>query len=574
MAALHDLAARQMDGAAFFLLDPHGFTLSWNPGVGKLLGYSESEWIGKPGAIIFTPEDRERGEVDKEMAQAKANGSAADLRWHLRKDGSRIFADGILQALRAADGSLVGFAKIFTDATDRQVAHEAVQHILESIGDAFFAIDASYRCTYANRRVAEWFGCSREQLIGSDCRNALPDFICVLEDVMSGRRLARREIQIRQRWLDVSAYPEAGGGVSCYARDITAGKKASERTRQLTDALDLTQVSIRGADGTIRFWSKGCERLYGWTAAEAVGRRSWDLLQTQFPEPLERIEAHLREHGSWHGELRHTCRNGEPLTVAADWVAERGVGGEIQAVIATHTDITAQKTAQAALTKANHELSSYSHVVSHDLQAPVRMVQSYAELLARRYGGNLDDTGREFLGYILDGARRMHILVRTLLDYAQTGDEAVDKHRVASAVALENCLRTLAPDIAQTGAQVTSSELPLVCANLMDLERVLQNLLSNAIKYRTPGVVPRIEIDSVRQERFWQIRVRDNGVGIPPEHHEQVFEPLRRLHGPEIPGTGLGLSSCKRIVERLGGRIWVESEPGVGSTFSFTLPAA
>ena len=224
------------------------------------------------------------------------------------------------------------------------------------------------------------------------------------------------------------------------------------------------------------------------------------------------------------------------------------------------------------LERSNQELSQFAYVASHDLQEPLRMVSSYLGLLARRYRGKLDAEADEFIGYAVDGAERMKLLINGLLGYSRVSNrpmnlEAVDTGRLA-----DDVVRSLGESIAEAGAEFAIGSLPEIKADAMQMERLFTNLFENAIKYRSDAP-PRIRVAAERRERFWEFSVADNGIGIAPEHSKKIFDIFTRLHGREkYQGTGIGLASCKRVVERHGGRIRVEPAPGGGSIFHFTLP--
>jgi signal transduction histidine kinase len=223
------------------------------------------------------------------------------------------------------------------------------------------------------------------------------------------------------------------------------------------------------------------------------------------------------------------------------------------------------------LKRSNEELAQFAHVASHDLQAPLRMVKSFSELLARRYHGQLDAAAGEFISHIQDGAETMEKLIATLLHYATVGQQPMVPQRVEMTEVVEAVLKTLKPAIEELNAEVSYRELPNVSGDRVLLEQLIQNLVSNAFKYRSGKELPQVRIAASEQGGQWLLSVSDNGPGIAPEYHDRVFTPLMRLHGREIQGTGMGLAVCKRIVERHGGRIWVESEPGQGAIFYFTL---
>ncbi|MBN1484285.1 MAG: GAF domain-containing protein [Chloroflexia bacterium] len=226
------------------------------------------------------------------------------------------------------------------------------------------------------------------------------------------------------------------------------------------------------------------------------------------------------------------------------------------------------------LARSNAELEQFAYVVSHDLQEPLRMVSSFAQLLERRYRGQLDDQADEFIHYISDGANRMQQMIRALLTYSRVNTRGQDLVSSDAGLILERALRDLGLAIEESGAQITHDPLPTVLADPIQLSQLLQNLLNNALKFRGQDP-PQVHISARREGDDWLFSVRDNGIGIPLEHSERIFEIFQRLHTrEEYPGTGIGLALCKRIVERHGGRIWVESTPGQGSIFYFTLKDA
>jgi PAS domain S-box-containing protein len=257
----------------------------------------------------------------------------------------------------------------------------------------------------------------------------------------------------------------------------------------------------------------------------------------------------------------------------------RDVFGVPQYEVAIFDDITERKQAEALLRDAhedlkrsNAELEQFAYVASHDLQEPLRMVASYTQLLGRRYEAKLDSDAREFMAYIVDGATRMKQLIEDLLAYSRVGTKGEAFRPVSSEAALGRALFNLRTAIEEAGAVVTNDPLPTVPADEGQLAQLLQNLIGNALKFRSASV-PRIHVGVSEKENEFQFEVRDNGIGIEPQYYERIFMVFQRLHNKgEYPGTGIGLAICKKVVERHGGRIWVESRAGVGSSFFFTLP--
>jgi light-regulated signal transduction histidine kinase (bacteriophytochrome)/uncharacterized protein YjbJ (UPF0337 family) len=247
--------------------------------------------------------------------------------------------------------------------------------------------------------------------------------------------------------------------------------------------------------------------------------------------------------------------------------------------IANAAETIASLTAQAqegdamvALQHSNEELQQFGYIVSHDLTEPLRTVTNYLQLLAQRYQGKLDAAADEYIAFAVDGAQHMQKLIRALRAYTQVGGSAdVVCTAVDCEALLVRTLHSLAIAIQETGADVTHDPLPTVRGDTYQLGLVLQNLIGNALKFRG-NAAPRIHISAQREARGWRFVVRDNGIGIAPEHGERIFQVFQRLHTRrEYPGMGIGLAICKKIIEHHGGRIWVESTPGQGSVFVFTI---
>jgi PAS domain S-box-containing protein len=235
-------------------------------------------------------------------------------------------------------------------------------------------------------------------------------------------------------------------------------------------------------------------------------------------------------------------------------------------------DITDRKQAEEALRTTNAELQHFAYALTHDLQEPLRMVVNFTELLRSEYAGKLDEEADQFISYSVEGARRIEDLLKALLAYWEVAERERDSSAsIDCGAVLAKALLNLQAAIAESGALVTCDPLPTVVAEEILLMQLFQNLISNSIKYRGEET-PRIHVSAKRVAEEWLFAVRDNGIGIDPPDADRVFGLFKRLHGSEIPGTGIGLAICKKVAERQGGRIWVESETGRGATFKFTIP--
>jgi signal transduction histidine kinase len=225
------------------------------------------------------------------------------------------------------------------------------------------------------------------------------------------------------------------------------------------------------------------------------------------------------------------------------------------------------------LARSNRDLEQFAYVSSHDLQEPLRMVSAYTQLLSDRYRGKLDENADKYIGYAVEGAQRMQTLIEDLLAFSRVGRNGVEHKATDCNAAVDAALKNLAAAVQESGVIVTRGRLPSVHADHFQLVQLFQNLIGNAIKFRKSHA-PEIRIAAERVNDEWQVAVKDNGIGISPEYQEQIFVIFQRLHTrDEYSGNGVGLAICKKIVEQHGGRIWIESRPGSGSTFLFTLPA-
>jgi PAS domain S-box-containing protein len=358
------------------------------------------------------------------------------------------------------------------------------------------------------------------------------------------------------------------------ARDVTAEREAAERLRFMAESMPQ-KIATTTPDGEVNYINRQWTDYTG-LSLDDMRNSGW----TQFIHP-EDLEENVR---LW----REAVGTGEPLQLThrfrrADgeyrWhlsrsLPLRGADGKITMWIGSSTEIHEQKRIEEELRRANQDLEQFAYSVSHDLQEPLRGIKIFSELLSDRYRPKLDGQALEFLDNVRQGARRLETLLHDLLAYTQAGKVEPPREPVNAGDALEAALENLAGAVAESGAKIEAGPLAPVLVAPGHLQQLFQNLIGNAIKYRQPGVPPTIRVEASREREFRHFTVSDNGIGIEPEYKETIFGLFKRLHaGDEFSGTGMGLAICQRIVERYHGRIWVESEPGRGSVFHFTLPA-
>ncbi|MGZ7119785.1 MAG: PAS domain-containing sensor histidine kinase, partial [Methanobacterium sp.] len=410
---------------------------------------------------------------------------------------------------------------------------------------------------------------------------------------------------------------ESGKVIKMYGtnQDITELKKAEEelresrdnleeqvkeRTRELEEAFDSLKESeqryrtlfnstpdytiLVGVDGNLIDINKAAQEITGLSSYDLIGKNFTELeilVDEEMPLHMEKFSQILKVETVDSYESRFVDKNGE-IRYVETYLEPLKKDNEIFAFDVISHDITERKKAEEQLKetikelkRSNQELQQFAYVASHDLQEPLRTIASFTQLLERRYKGQLDSNADEFMDYIVEAATRMKAQIEGLLEYSRVVTKGEEFELVDMNNVLNKTLKILDTSIIESDTKITSDELPNVMGDTLQLERVFQNLISNAIKFRKRKEPPKIHISAYKSkdEKEYIFSVQDNGIGIEKQYLERIFTIFQRLHTRDVyKGTGIGLSIVKRIIERHGGRIWVESEFGVGSTFYFILP--
>ena len=572
----------------------------------EMLGYADDE-IGdrfKEWETRLHPEDRDRAlAAFRDYFGGKR--ATFELEHRLRhKDGSYrwILSRGV--AIWDEAGKPKRMAGSHVDLTERRRSEQALKEsesklraFINNVPAILFSIDRSGVITMAEGLGMDALRFHEGGIVGHSVAELYGDVPGVVESVrraLAGESLVTN-MQLQQTFYEVAYSPihapdGAVTGVIGVAHDITERHKAEQaleiserRTRLIIENAYDAYVAM-DQDGAIVDWNPQAENIFGWKRAEVMGKSLSDII---IPERMRTQHLSGLVHYLHTGEgpllnrrieVPALRRDGQEfpveLTISTLRIEENVVFSAFIHDISAR--IRAKETLEATaaeLRRSNEELEQFAYIASHDLQEPLRMVASYTQLLERRYAAQLDEGAREFIGYAVDGAKRMQQFITGLLRYSRVGTEA----RVLEAVNLEEvfqaAIANLRISIEESGAQVKSGALPVVWGDPRQLIQLFQNLIGNALKFRKPDQAPRVEVWAERDGDFWRVSVRDNGIGLDPRFYERVFIIFQRLHSrEEYEGSGLGLAICKKIVERHGGRIWVESKEGEGATFSFTLP--
>lgn len=496
-----------------------------------------------------------------------------------------------------ASGQTAGVGAVIGDITaiknvedELRAAKQRLEAVLASIQDPFVVVDSAWRVTYSNQHAAAAIGASVEDVLGTSLWDAFavsdPPFSAVLREARSEQKATRFETgPIRGNYYAYFVYP-TGEGLALLRRDITSLKAAELKRvetekifRAIGESIDYG-VWVADSEGRNVYTSDSFLELLGLSQSDCAG---FGWVQALRPEHISSTLAEwkgcIRSGKSWDAEHWFRGADGKWHPVLSRGVPVRDDSGKTIAWTGIHLDIKPFKEAQQhlqdlneELARSNEELEQFAFIASHDLQEPLRVIRLMASLLSKRFKGTLGPECDTYLDTIDESGSRMSVLVSDLLDYARILHSTAPTQEEADLnLALEMALQNCQSRIDESSARVRRDSLPKVFANPNEIARVFQNLIANAIKYRREET-PAIVIEADRRGSEWRFTISDNGQGIPRGQLDMIFRPFKRLHHHDVPGSGLGLAVCKKIVERHGGRIWAESDLGKGSRFCFTLP--
>jgi len=570
----------------------------------EMLGYGPNELGPRPGLWedLVHPEDKARAQKAMQSHiegltplyedEHRLKTQSGEWKWVLDRgkvvewdlDGKPLRASGTQQ-----------------DVHDRKSTEEALresenrlQAFLDNSTAVIYMKDAQGRYLLVNHQWERIFGHAQEEVRGKTSHDIFtPEDAEISWDydrtvLASGAAIEIEEIAPHEDGphvylstkfplCDEDGKPYAVCGM---ATDITERKRTELEIRKLSLAVEQSPslVVITDPEGRIEYVNPRFTQVTGFDSGEVEGTDVLELGE-QAPEEKEEMRGIISSGGEWHGEFLNRTKSSGVYWEEATVTPLKDDEGRITHLLKVAEDVTERKRSEerlkktlADLERSNKELEQFAYVASHDLQEPLRVVTSYMNLLERRYQEQLDADARKFIAYAVDASRRMKNLIEDLLAYSRVETRAGAFEPTDFDSVLDEALANLEAAINESGAVIRREPLPTLLADGSQLAQLFQNLVGNAVKFRGEEA-PEIRISAALEDDGWHFSVSDNGIGIEPRHTGRIFEIFKRLHTrEEYPGTGIGLAICKKIVERHGGRIWVESSAGEGATFNFSIP--
>lgn len=609
LKSLEDYKFALDQSASITISDPSGIIIAVNDQFCKLSKYSREELIGNSHKIINS-----KYHSKAFFAELWGTISAGKV-WrgevkNKAKDGSYYWADSTVVPFLDKNNKPFQYVAIRIDITSKKLANEKIikileekNDILESISDGFYAVDKEWIVTYWNKKAEELNGIKREDIIGKHFWEIFQD--AKDTDFYRNNHLAmetgvsvsyQEYYKTQDKWYEVTVYPSESG-LSAYFKDITQKKKseidlieANERFHKVTEATNDAVYDWGLIDDT-HYWGIGFETIFGYDLEiEIPSSKLW--FDYVHPDDLQRVKQSLFKAiknpniSKWAEEYRYKKHDESYAYVVDKGIFIRDNEGIATRMVGAITDLTNQKNQElellalneslkiytSELERSNIELEQFAFITSHDLQEPLRMITSFMDQLKRKYENQLDEKALLYINYATDGAKRMKQIILDLLQYSRANRPTDDLENVNLNEIISSYRELRRRIISEKSVIIKSDPLPILNTYKAVFTHIFHGLIDNAIKYSKANVPPIIEIKVTEKEFDWKFSISDNGIGIEAQFFDKIFVLFQRLHNKsEFEGTGIGLSIVKRSVEFLGGKIWLTSKVGEGTTFYFEI---
>jgi len=587
--------------AVFYVFDQTGHFVRWNRNLLDATGLAGAELAELTPLDLFPTEDK--AAIEAAILSVFKKGTATVEGRLINREtesatpylfiGNRVLLKGEPYVM----GTGIDVTEQRQAERDRQATSDLLRRIIDSAPMLISYLNRDYTYKLVNAGYQKLFKRDMDEIIGQKAPDIIGEeaFAAVkplLDKALTGERVEyEREMKYKvgSRWTHTHFIPHETPegqieGLITMVNDITSIKESQrilqeseDRFRNFVEVMNFPLCNVDNDTGRIRYVNPRFTQLFGYTLEDTPTLEEWWVLA--YPE----IEYRTWVRENWDQAVNRametnseilsdiyavTCKDGEEKKIRIGGVT---FGTDF---LATFVDVTEEELIKTKLERSNKELENFAYIASHDLQEPLRMIANFTDLLARRYADSLDEKGLEYIKYAVDGAKRMQTQIQDLLQLSRVTTHGKDFEDLSAQACVDAVVDSLRIFLNENAATVTYGKLPQIMGDRIQLEHVFQNLISNAIKYRSEAD-PVIRISARKRKGLWHFKVQDNGMGIEKKYFERIFLIFQRLHTrSRIPGTGIGLALVKRIVERHGGEVWVESTVGKGSTFSFTLPPA
>jgi len=569
----------------------------------QMTGYTAEEMMGKTPRILQGPKS-DKNEL-KRLSEAMRRFQPCEITIvNYHKNGDEFWINFAVSPVTDEKGRHTHFIAIQRDVTQRKkedVQKQALAEaftaslaerntILESIGDAFFALDENWIITYWNNMAEKVMGKSRSEVLNKNIWEIYPKgadspAYTKYQEAFETKKAVHFELYsiYLKTWSDISIFP-TGNGLSVYVRDINERKKAELAAKAAFEERNTILESIDDAffavdtNWLVTYWNRRAEKVLRTSKEAILNHNLWDVFSSsidsksykQYHQAVATNQAaHFEDYyealEKWYEISAYPSPSG--LSVYFKDITERKISDSRLKELNENLRKHAQE-----LAISNAELEQFAYVASHDLQEPLRMVTSFLTMLEKKYNAVLDNKGRQYIHFAVDGAKRMRQIILDLLEFSRVGRAGDDPEEVDLNKLVNDILPLYRKQIEERKAIITTAALPTIQTYKVPIRQVFQNLISNALKYVKPNVCPMISIQFKEEPTHYEFLVKDNGIGIDPEYFDKIFIIFQRLHNKdEYSGTGMGLAVTKKIIENLGGKIWLRSEEGKGSSFYFTI---